>query len=210
MAIPENGFLAFAAALEAGAGIECDLRLSADGQVIVFHDADAARLCGSPVVISQAGARELARLRVGDHPIPTLPSLLKLVGGRVPLLLEVKVDGDRWRWPAALLRDLADYSGPFGLMSFDPGLIRLIKQDAPRWRRGLVVADQLPGWRRAAALWLADPHFLAVETSAAVRPWVARLRGRMPIYSWTVRTADQRAALQNAVDALIWEGDGRP
>ena len=40
---PENSLLAFAAALELGAGIECDLRLTADDQVIVFHDPDALR-----------------------------------------------------------------------------------------------------------------------------------------------------------------------
>jgi glycerophosphoryl diester phosphodiesterase len=41
---PENSLLAFAAALELGAGIECDLRLTADDQILVFHDADAWRL----------------------------------------------------------------------------------------------------------------------------------------------------------------------
>ncbi len=210
MAFPENGLLAFAAALEAGAGIECDLRLTADDHILVFHDADARRLCGSPVVIGRATAAELARLRVGEHPIPTLEGLLALVGGRVPLLLEVKVADDLWRWLPALTAALAGYSGPFGVMSFEPRLVRLIKTSAPAWRRGLVVADSLPAWKRKLALLLADPDFVAVETTAAVRPWVARQRARRPVYSWTVRTSDQRAALSHRVDALIWEGDGRP
>ena len=41
------------------------------------------------------------------RPIPTLESLLELVAGRVPLLLEVKVDGDIWRWVPALQRRAA-------------------------------------------------------------------------------------------------------
>src|SRR4051794_11304097 len=48
---PENSLLAFAAALELGAGLECDLRLTADNQILVFHDADALRLCASPMRI---------------------------------------------------------------------------------------------------------------------------------------------------------------
>jgi hypothetical protein len=32
----------------------------------------------------------------------------------------------------------------------------------------------------------------------------------MPVYSWTIRTADQRAQAQVQADALIWEADGRP
>ena len=46
---PENSLIAFAAALELGAGIECDLRLTADDRVVVFHDSDAKRICGSPM-----------------------------------------------------------------------------------------------------------------------------------------------------------------
>src|SRR5438552_436235 len=90
-AFPENSVIAFAAALEAGAGIECDLRLSSDNRIVVFHDADARRMCGSSLQIGTSTMAELGRLRVGEHPIPTLASLLQTVGGRVPLLLEVKV-----------------------------------------------------------------------------------------------------------------------
>src|SRR5687767_15477477 len=86
---PENSLIAFAAALELGAGIECDLRLTADDQIVVFHDSDAWRLCASRLRIGASTLAELGRLRLGDGPIPTLASLFALVGGRVPLLLEV-------------------------------------------------------------------------------------------------------------------------
>src|SRR5689334_9180884 len=69
---PENSLIAFAAALEMGCGIECDLRLTADNKVVVFHDADGMRICGSPLKIRENDWRELSRLRVGEHPIPTL------------------------------------------------------------------------------------------------------------------------------------------
>ena len=98
----ENSLPAFAAALEVGAGIECDLRLTADNRIVVFHDADGRRMCGSPMRISASSFADLGRLSVGGHPIPTLESLLHLVDGRVPLLLEVKVAGDLWRWVPAL------------------------------------------------------------------------------------------------------------
>src|SRR5215217_3844506 len=106
---PENSPLAFAAALEIGAGIECDLRLTADNRVLVFHDADAMRLCASPMRIGLSTLAELGRLRLGEGPIPTLESLLKLVAGRVPLLLEAKVEDDIWRWAPALKRAMAGY-----------------------------------------------------------------------------------------------------
>jgi len=207
---PENSLLAFAAALEIGAGIECDLRLTADDQLVVFHDADAKRMCGSPMRIGLSSLAELGRLRLGDGPVPTLESLLTLVAGRVPLLLEAKVDGDLWRWPPALARALGDYAGPFGVMSFDARLPRLIKTNLPHVRRGLVIKDSLGAWQRFWALRLANPQFLAVEVAALGKPWVERARRRAPVYSWTVRNADQRRQAAVHADAAIWENDGRP
>src|SRR5829696_8793569 len=59
---PENSLLAFAAAIELGAGIECDLRLTADDQILVFHDADAWRIYARPLRIGQSKWAELGRL----------------------------------------------------------------------------------------------------------------------------------------------------
>ena len=202
--------IAFAAALEKACGIECDLRLTADNKVVVFHDADSLRICGSPLRIRDSKWAELSRLSVGEHPMPTLESLLSLVGGRVPLLLEAKVDRDIWRWAPALASALAGYRGPFGVMSFDPRLSRLIKTNMPDIPRGLVIRDSLPPLRRRWALWLAEPQFAAVDRLSLGKRWVAKLRDRIPVYSWTIRTAEERVQASVHADALIWEGDGRP
>lgn len=207
---PENSLIAFAAALEMGAGIECDLRLTADDHIVVFHDSDAWRMCASPMRIGASTLIELSRLRLGEHPIPTLESLLALVDGRVPLLLEVKVDHDIWRWVPALKHGLGGYDGPFGVMSFDPRIPRLLKSNMPEVRRGLVIRDSLPAFRRRVAMWFADPHFIAVDKAALRKSWVARVRRSVPVYSWTIRTAAERAQAEVQADALIWEADGRP
>ncbi len=207
---PENSLIAFAAALEFGAGIECDLRLTRDGQIIVFHDRDARRMCGVSLVIAELTIADIVRLHVGDGPVPTIASLLSLVGGRVPLLLEVKVQDDIWRWVAALRQALTGYAGPFGIMSFDPRVSRLLKTNWPEVRRGLVIRDSLPRWRRWWAMAIAHPDFVAVEVTALGKPWVARARSDIPVYSWTVQTPDQGRTAQIHADAPIWEGDGRP
>lgn len=207
---PENSLIAFAAALELGAGIECDLRLTADDQIVVFHDSDAWRLCASPLRIGATRLADLGRLQLGDGPIPTLASLLSMVAGRVPLLLEVKVDGDIWRWIPAIRGSLADYQGRYGVMSLDPRLPRLLKTNWPAVRRGLVVQENVPPLKRWLAMRLASSDFLAVERTALDRRWVARARERMPVYSWTIRTPAEREQARVHSDALIWEADGRP
>ena len=207
---PENSLTAFAAALELGAGIECDLRLTADNVVVVFHDSDGSRICGSPLRIGRSSHAELERLRVGVGPIPTLDSLLALVGGRVPLLLELKVEDDLWRWAPALIRALGGYAGPFGVMSFDPRVIRIVKSHLPRFRRGLVIKDRTSAWKRFWAMALADPQFIAVEMAALGKTWVEKARTRMPVYTWTVRTPEVRRQAEVHADAAIWEDHGRP
>jgi len=193
-----------------GAGIECDLRLTRDGRIVVFHDGDAVRLCGDPLVFAHATLSDVAQLRLGGAPIPTVEDLLDLVQGQVPLLLEVKSEDDSGRWPAALRRALADYRGGFGIMSFNPLIGRLLKAKLPDVRRGFVFDAKLSPFRRRLALSLAAPEFVAVSREIVADPSVQSLRRTVPVYSWTIRTAEERAQAKVQADALIWEADGRP
>jgi glycerophosphoryl diester phosphodiesterase len=207
---PENTLAAFDAAIELDAGIECDLRLTADDQLVVFHDADARRMCVSTLRIGESRWQDLAALRVSGHPIPSLESLLQLAAGKVPLLLEAKVDGDWGRWVPALQRELAGYHGRFGVMSFDPRLCRLIRRQMPGVRRGLLLKERQNVFERVAYMRVAAPDFLGVERLALGMRWVASARQSMPVYTWTIRSAAERAQAEVQADALIWEGDGRP
>ena len=127
--------------------------------------------------------RSLAGSSSRGRPIPTLASVLALVAGRVPLLLEVKTDRDLWRWVPALRRELAGYHGRFGVMSFDPRIPRLLKTHMPEVRRGLILRASTPPLRRRLFLRLADPDFLAVQLAALNQPWVPKARrGRPPLY----------------------------
>ena len=204
----ENSVVAFAAAIERGAGIECDLRLTADNRIIVFHDADALRLCGSHAIIARSTLAEMARFSVGGRPIPTLRQLLALVDGRVPLLLEAKIDERFWQFGPALLAALDNYRGRCGVMSFNPRLPRWLKTNAPHIRRGLVIRDRLSTIRRLGSMILADPQFVAVDRASLGQKWVARARRRLPVYSWTIGTAAERVAATPFADALIWETEG--
>ena len=208
---------AFRAAIAEGAAIECDLRLSRDGFAMIFHDSSLERMCGVAAETESVHAASLMALHLGEsgERIPWLGALLELAGETTPLLLELKARAGSPPPPIDLLcrtvaRDLARHTGPVGVMSFDPRVPTWFARHAPAIPRGLVIADDLPGWRRSLFLAMAQPDFLAVETTAAGKPWVARQQRVRPIASWTVRTAPDRKALSVRVDALIWEGNGRP
>jgi len=78
---PENTVAAFKAAFSAGASaIECDIRRTADGQFVAFHDATAGRLCGRNWAIAKTQWSHLKALRVlGEEPIAHLDDILNLM-----------------------------------------------------------------------------------------------------------------------------------
>ncbi|OGR42747.1 MAG: hypothetical protein A2X35_02005 [Elusimicrobia bacterium GWA2_61_42] len=78
---PENTVAAFKAAFSAGASaVECDIRRTADGQFVAFHDAAAGRLCGRNWKISETAWPHLKTLRVlGAEPIAHLDDILNLM-----------------------------------------------------------------------------------------------------------------------------------
>ena len=209
--IPENSLAAAQGALELGAGIECDLRLSRDGVPFVFHDRDARRLTGDPLVLSQAGASIIAalRLRNGD-PIPILADLLNLVAGRVPLLLEVKDERNAARFGAALVAALDGYAGPVGVMSFSSAMGAWLRRNAPQVRRGLVLKGGEARFARWYAMRRVDPHFIALNVRHLGIDWVEELRPRIPVYAWTVNSPAARELADAFADAAVWEADGRP
>jgi len=93
-------------------------------------------------------------------------------------------------------------AGAIATTSLVPG-----KNSDDKWR---FIRDGLSPWRRNLAIWHASPQFLAVDKKALANRWVAQARSVIPIYSWTIRTPDERAQAEVQADALIWESDGRP
>lgn len=222
----ENTVPAFEAAIARGYGVECDLRPAADGLPIVFHDETLNRLVDGKGAVSRLAPSDLKRLRYKgcDTPILTFADLLNLADGTVPLLVEIKSE---WDLPdRAFLGKIARlahaYTGPLALMSFDPDVMTVMRELAPKVPRGIVSGTyQGAGWwnkavskTRAAALRdlllskPAAPSFYAYQLSALPTPvtrYVRDVEG-LPLFAWTVRSAKDRAKAAKWADAPIFEG----
>ena len=80
--VPENSLPAFRAAAEAGYAVEMDVHLTADDQLVVFHDDTLERMCGVPGVIDDFTLAELRALRDLIAP-PLTDERLETIGARV-------------------------------------------------------------------------------------------------------------------------------
>ena len=221
--IPENTLAAFAAAIERGFAIECDVRLAGDGGAIVFHDDNALRLTGADLAIATASLPDLSALDIAgtDERIPTLEEALGFVAGRTPILIELKSPPETGPLEATVARALAGYNGPAAVMSFSPQSVRWFADSAPAIIRGQISgpyrrADGFNGWQRFArrnllVTAISKPHFVAHNVEcldlAASRLW-RRFRG--PLLTWTVKSSADYARLRSKADGLIFEGFGPP
>ncbi len=126
----ENTLSAFERAISAGYAIECDLQYTADSVPVVFHDGDMHRLCGVEGDVRAKTAGELGLFSIGgtSDRVPTLSQLLRLVKGRVPLVIELKAGrANDEGFAEAVLDGLEGYAGPVALMSFDHWLLKDLK-----------------------------------------------------------------------------------
>jgi len=224
--ILENTVPAFEAAIARGYGIECDVRPAACGTPMVFHDLTLERLVDAegPLARHRAEALKALRYKTGTAAIIDLADLLALVAGRQPLLVEIKSE---WDAPdPAFLKGIAaaaeDYRGPLALMSFDPAVMAAMRELAPAIPRG-IVSGQFVGdcwWRgklgpeRSYDLTHllesgpAAPDFYAYDVNALPTPVTRFTREvlALPLFTWTVRTEEQRATAARWADAPIFEG----
>jgi len=227
--IVENTPPAFAAAMDKGYGIECDLRPARDGLPLVFHDETVERLVEASGPVADLAQSCAAKLRFRGTPqtgIPTFADLLAQVAGRVPLLVEIKSE---WNAPdprflSEIARHALAYKGPLALMSFDPAVMAAIKDLAPDIPRGIVSGSYKTdggGWwtgkiaderREALANLLecgpAAPSFYAYHVQSLPTPVTRYVREvlSIPLFAWTVRSEADRDVASAWADAPIFEG----
>jgi glycerophosphoryl diester phosphodiesterase len=222
---PENSLAAILAAKSAGYGIELDLQISSDGVAMVFHDEVLDRLTDETGPVRDRDAQTLMSipLRHGAEGIPTLAIVLKLVAGRVPLLLEIKdqhgglgpTDG---RLEAATAATLAGYDGPVALMSFNPHSIAEMARLCPDLPRGLttsafdpddwapVPADRCAALREIGDYDRVEASFISHEAADLDRPRVAQIKAKAPVLCWTITSAAAEAHARRIADNVTFEG----
>lgn len=146
---PENTMAAFKKAVEAGYGIECDVQLTKDGIPVTFHDFTLARVARYPkghILENQPVAGkvidytydELQSFHILDskEKIPKFEDFLKMVDGRVPLIIELKIELKDLSVCSKVDALLKDYKGVYCMESFNPLGVFWYRLNRPKVMRG--------------------------------------------------------------------------
>lgn len=180
----ENSIAAFLAADEAGLdGIECDLRVSSDGETMVVHDVDLQRTHGSSLLVATTSARDLSA-----HGIARIEELLAATPSSLLLDLELKEQPAPSLF-AALQRARRGPSDGVVFSSFDFEVLAALRDSAPEWSCWLNVEgsseDVIDRAQEAGCVGVAvdstlcDQRFVATATAAGLEVAV-----------WTLRTPE--------------------
>lgn len=197
--VPENSLEAFRLAARAGYGIELDVRLSRDGQVVVFHDDTLTRMCGVDKRVDELSYAELSQLRLAgtEQRIPLFTEALDVIRGRGPLIVELKT-GRNYRELCEKTYELLErYRGDVCIESFNPmivGWFRLHGRDLVRGQLAMPAErykgesiSPLQGFLMSRVLmnFISRPQFIAYRIGP--RPLAVRLSealGAMK-FGWT-------------------------
>lgn len=216
--IPENSIAAFQAAISAGYGIEFDIQLTKDEQIVVFHDSTLLRVCGVEGRVDEYTYQELQQfsLNHSQQKIPLFHDFLVLVNGQVPLVCELKDCYNNILLCEKAYDLLKGYHGDYCIESFHPLIVAWFKRNAPEILRGQLSANPKEfksnvnrilafALSRLLTNFITRPHFIAYhkEKTSMLVKLVDRL-GAMRVV-WTVRDTDELKCIQAKNDVVIFE-----
>ena len=210
----ENSLAAFERACQAHYGAELDVRLTLDGEVVVFHDETLQRLAGLDEAVRNQTLAALAEvpLQGGPDRIPTFGQVLELVAGRSMLLVELKPGPDAEALARRVAAHVDRYRGDIAVISFDPASLAWFAAARPNVLRGLDAMwdaefEEDAAEELARQIDLAQPHFLVLEKQAVTGALAGfyRAAGR-PVIAWTMRSTEDVEAVADCCDNFIFEG----
>lgn len=216
--VPENSMPAFEAAALVGYPIELDVRVTADGIAVVYHDIELERLTKRPGRIEDIDSDVVRDLRLTGtgYSVPLLRDVLDIINGRTPILVEVKNEGVAGAVEEATAADLSAYDGEVAVQSFNPLTLQWFRRNARNLARGLLAGDfrdvDMNDTLKAKLrdLEMADiaaPDFIGYDVRCLPHQPVTAARARgLPVLGWTVRSPAMETDCRRFCDNIIFEG----
>ena len=217
---PENSLAAFQKAVDAGYGMELDVQLSKDEKLVVFHDATLKRMCGIEGNVWDYTLEELQQMKLlhSDQTIPTFEQFLELVDGKVPFILEFKLDRAQTRVCQYANEMLKNYKGAYCIESFHPLALIWYRKHRPDILRGQLCEEFFRSKKYKGNFlftilsfmpfnFLTRPDFIAYNHKHAnnISRRICKALGSLSV-CYTVKNIDEfECAKKNAFELIIFD-----
>lgn len=218
--IPENSMAAFRKAKELGYGIELDVQLTKDHVIVVHHDYDLVRTCGVQKKICDLTYQELQKISLmgTEERIPRFIDVLHEIDGKVPLLVELKMETFNTRLCTLTAKALDAYKGLYCIESFHPYAAYWFKKHRPQVIRGQLSEqffkekewNNIPAYfvvKNLLTNFITKPDFIAYhyKYKNCLPLKICRKIYHVPIYGWTFRSEKEYLKNKRDFNGFIFE-----
>jgi glycerophosphoryl diester phosphodiesterase len=212
--IPENSMLAFQKAVEKNYGIELDITISKDNQIVVFHDDTLSRLCNVNGNIEDFDYSFLKNLRLyqTDETIPLFREVLETIKVDTLLFIEIKKHKNIGILENNLSDLLSEFNGKYFVCSFEKNILYWLKKYKPIIKRGLIFESLPKKFEKYNKLiflykyFKTKPDFISLEYSLFESDICNFCKKKNIFISiWTVNSSKQYEILNEKIDAVIFE-----
>ena len=202
--IYENTKESFLAAVNENYAIECDVVLSKDHEVVVFHDENLKRLCNLDKNVSSLTMNELRNLKIYESSsnIISLDEMLHIVSAHVPIIIEIK--GRFTPFIEERIQEIIrSYKGPIALKTFNLKSVEWLIKFLPYVYKGLVIDSNTNNFESILDL---NIDFVSCDIEFIESNLVDRLKKKgLPIITWTVDNEDKKKKANLIADNIIFE-----
>lgn len=211
--IPENSIAAFENAIYKKFMIELDVHLLKDKQIVVFHDDNLKRMTGIDKNIKDCTYEELKKINLNNNSsIPLLDDVLKLINGRVPVLIELKYDQKVGKLEKELTKILDNYNGDFAVQSFSPLSVFWFKKNRSNYIRGQLLTNNYKANFIIKFLYdhmifnkITKPDFISYNIKGLPNKNISKIKNKIILLGWTVKNQEEYDKYKNECDNLICE-----
>lgn len=213
--IPENSIPAFKRAIKKNYIIELDVRLTKDNKLVVFHDESLKRVCSVEKLVNELTYEELLKYKLyhTNYHVPLFSEILKLVEGRVPLLIEIKPYYKYGVVEKILMDELKSYKGKYAIQSFNPKTVLWFKKNYKDIPRGLLSSDFKKEKNPIKTIifkslffdLFVKSDFISYNVNDMPNMFLDSKKKKKMLLGWTIKTKEKYDKLKNYCDNLICE-----
>jgi len=221
--IPENSRTAFECAVNGNYPIELDVQLTVDNHLVILHDWTLRRMTGKNGIVTKVKYKDINRLYLSGtkEKISLLVDVLKMINGKVPLIIEIKCKSNSvQKICQEVYVVLQKYSGDVAISSFNPFVVRWFAQNAPEIIRGQNFTDFKDKniiearLRQFVAYSVGivsnnDPDFFACCASMLPQSYLARIvqKRKKPILVYAITDKREYDKIRNIINNQFFDNE---
>ncbi len=214
--IVENSIPAFLLAVENNIAIELDVHLIKDENIVVVHDSNLKNVGNIDITVENMTLEEIKKIKLfgTENKIPTFFEVLKVIDGKVPLIIEIKNSGKCGKLEEKLYEMLKNYNGKYLIESFNPLSLLWFKKNANNVLRGQLSAKKIDSissflnffLSKMVFNFLTKPDFIAYNISDLNEKMYKKYSKKgISVISWTLKNKEEYFNNKDICDSFIFD-----